>query len=91
MARDIQSEVVAQVEALGAQAPEAVSVLVVGTSDLAVAAQVGPMLAGRLYPERSFGAALNVELAELGIIVDVEVVGRPRSAVRLGQGAGSQA
>jgi hypothetical protein len=81
--------------AAGSSSIEAVSVLVVPPAgielDGSVAAQVGPLLARQLYPERFFGAALHVEAgSEPGsFIVDVEALARPLSAVRFNQGAGS--
>jgi hypothetical protein len=88
---DLQVAVAAEVRALVARDPEAVSVLVVAPAgvelDAAMAAHCGPLVAGRIYPERSFGAVLNVEQGDRpsSFIVDVMVVW-PLSAVRFDRG-----
>lgn len=68
--------------------PEAVSVLVVGTHDADVAAQVGPLLAKRLYPDRHFGRTLHVDDTPDGFEVAVHAVGTPLSAVTITSGNG---
>lgn len=43
------------------EAPEGLSVLVVACPNAALAAEVGPLLARRLFPDRRIGKVLHVE------------------------------
>jgi hypothetical protein len=52
--------------------PETVSVWV-ASEDPEVAAQVAPMLAARLYPSRTFGETVHVEIMDGGAECAVEV------------------
>lgn len=83
---DIQQRVANDVAATP-RVPEAVSVMVIATADPDIATAVGPLLAKRLYPTRSFGRVLHVEPTVGGFLVDVEVT-YPLAAVTLSAGNG---
>ncbi len=53
---------------------EGISVTVVGTDDLVLAAAVGPLLAAELFPHRTVRSVLHVEALDVGIEVVVEVL-----------------
>lgn len=75
----IEDQLTALMEERAEHGPEGISVLVVGTTDTVIAAEVGPMLAERLYPSIRFGKVLHIEAQpEGGFEVVVEHAGDRR-------------